>query len=49
MSTPPDPAAKRVYDAPVLTTFGDIGQLTHVVGRTGNIDGGNGSMSKTKP
>ena len=36
------PVAKKSYDSPKLTVFGEIEQLTQNVNQTGNLDTGSG-------
>jgi hypothetical protein len=40
---------KRAYQKPQLEVYGDLGEITGTMGKTGTIDGGTGSMSLTSP
>ncbi|PYR67706.1 MAG: hypothetical protein DMF88_11960 [Acidobacteria bacterium] len=44
-----DANAKKPFEAPRLTVYGDIATLTRTVGRTGIDDGGHGSNTRTRP
>ena len=38
---------KRPYEAPVLSEYGDIRQITQHTGQKGTMDGRGGSLSRT--
>ncbi len=40
MSSPQNPAPKKLYEPPVLLVYGNIPELTRVVGPFGNRDNG---------
>ena len=40
---------KRAYQKPQLEVYGDLGEITGTVGKTGVLDGGTGSMNSTSP
>jgi hypothetical protein len=42
-------AAKKPFEPPRLSVYGDIATLTRTVGRTGVADGGHGSNTRTSP
>jgi hypothetical protein len=45
--TSTDAAARKPYVAPTLRVYGDIAELTRVVGIAGNLDGGTANHKKT--
>ena len=48
MNSPPklDPG-KKPYSAPSLQQYGDLARITRAVGRSGQSDGGKGTMKGT--
>ena len=45
----PPQQGKKPFEPPRLTVYGDIASLTKAVGRTGLVDGGKGSATRTRP
>lgn len=41
--------ARKPFEPPRLTVYGDIATLTRAVGRTGVTDNGHGSNTRTSP
>jgi hypothetical protein len=40
-------STKKSYEAPKLSIYGDVREITRNVGDMGGLDGGGGSMSKS--
>jgi hypothetical protein len=40
-------SGRKPYVPPVLRVYGDVAELTRVVGVAGNLDGGSANMKKT--
>ena len=50
MNAPPKlESAKKPYRAPSLQQYGDLARITRTVDRSGQDDGGKGTMSRTSP
>ena len=43
------PKAHQPYTTPALKVFGSLGDLTRLIGTTGNADGGGKGMNRSKP
>lgn len=40
---------KKIYHSPELIIYGDIRQITQMVGNAGNLDGGSGHTNRSQP